>query len=256
MNDKPNLKPQEEPAKLNLEDFLILSNGTDMEGDPLSAGSIHIWQQSCDQNEVIRNYELPGAAFEILIRDRFLQVNMDFQRESRRGLALAKIAMKKYDKLTNTQEDFDKAVYTFSMILFPMELYGSLSLVLLDPVLWIVGENPDDKAVQRLVLLFEKENCQFITNENIDIGNIRAGIEREIKQQYDQEQEAVWQQQEQQKAAYAEAEKAAANDMILNLTGLEQTNDRQVQQQETSGRLRFSEDKNVVEPGSDGADEE
>ena len=44
--------------------------------------------------------------------------------------------------------------------------------------------------------------------------------------------------------------------MILNLTELEQTNDRQVQQQETSGRLRFSEDKNVVEPGSDGADEE
>ena len=72
---------------------------------------------------------------------------------------------------------------------FPLKPYGSLSLVLPDPVLWIVGENPDDKAVQRLVLLFEKENCQFITNENIDIGNVRAGIEREIKQRYDQEQE-------------------------------------------------------------------
>lgn len=72
---------------------------------------------------------------------------------------------------------------------FPLKLYGSLSLVLPDPVLWIVGENPVDKAVQRLVLLFEKENCQFITNENIDIGNVRAGVEREIKQRYDQEQE-------------------------------------------------------------------
>ena len=95
MNDKSNLKSQEKPLKLNLEDFLILSNGTDKEGDPLSAGSIHIWKQSEGQNEAIRNYELPGAIYEILIRDRFLQVNMDFQQKSRHGLALAKIAMKK-----------------------------------------------------------------------------------------------------------------------------------------------------------------
>ena len=46
MNDKSNLKSQEKALKLNLEDFLILSNGTDKEGDPLSAGSIHIYAVS------------------------------------------------------------------------------------------------------------------------------------------------------------------------------------------------------------------
>lgn len=91
MNDKPNLKSQEKPLKLNLEDFLILSNGTDAEGDPLSAGSIHIWKQSESQNEAIRNYELPGAIYEILIRDRFVQMNMDFQQKSRHGLSWQKL---------------------------------------------------------------------------------------------------------------------------------------------------------------------
>ena len=137
MNDKSNLKSQEKPPKLNLEDFLILSNGTDKEGDPLSAGSIHIWKQSEGQNEAIRNYELPGAIYEILIRDRFVQMNMDFQQKSQHGLALAKIAMKKYDKLTNTQEDCEDAVYSFSMVLFPLEVYGRLSLVMVNPVLWV-----------------------------------------------------------------------------------------------------------------------
>lgn len=254
MNDKSNLKSQEKALKLNLEDFLILSNGTDKEGDPLSAGSIHIWKQSEGQNEAIRNYELPGAIYEILIRDRFLQVNMDFQQKSRHGLALAKIAMKKYDKLTNTQEDFEGAVYSFSMILFPLEVYGRLSLVMINPVLWVGGENPDDKSVQRLSLLFEKENCQFVTNESIDVSNVRAGIEREMKQQYEQEQELAWRQQEQQKEVHVEAERAAANAMILDLTGLERTNDHVTQQQDSLSRLRFSENDNTVEPESERED--
>lgn len=254
MNDKSNLKSQEKPLKLNLEDFLILSNGTDKEGDPLSAGSIHIWKQSEGQNEAIRNYELPGAIYEILIRDRFLQVNMDFQQKSRHGLALAKIAMKKYDKLTNTQEDFEGAVYSFSMILFPLEVYGRLSLVMVNPVLWVGGENPEDKSVQRMSLLFEKENCQFVTNESIDINNIQAGIEREIKQQYELEQELAWRQQKQQKEGHVEAERAAANAMILDLTGLERTNDHVTQQQNSLSRLRFSEDDNTVEPESERED--
>lgn len=239
MNDKSNLKSQEKALKLNLEDFLILSNGTDKEGDPLSAGSIHIWKQSEGQNEAIRNYELPGAIYEILIRDRFLQVNMDFQQKSRHGLALAKIAMKKYDKLTNTQEDFEGAVYSFSMILFPLEVYGRLSLVMVNPVLWVGGENPENKSVQRLSLLFEKENCQFVTNESIDVSNVRAGIEREMKQQ---------------KEVHVEAERAAANAMILDLTGLERTNDHVTQQQDSLSRLRFSEDDNTVEPESERED--
>ena len=254
MNDKSNLKSQEKPLKLNLEDFLILSNGTDKEGDPLSAGSIHIWTQSEGQNEVIRNYELPGAIHEILIRDRFVQVNMDFQQKSRHGLALAKIAMKKYDKLTNTQEDFKSAVYSFSMVLFPLEVYGRLSLVMVNPVLWVGGENPEDKSVQRLSLLFEKENCQFVTNESIDVSNVRAGIEREMKQQYEQEQELAWRQQEQQKEVHVEAERAAANAMILDLTGLERTNDHVTQQQDSLSRIRFSEDDNKVEPESERED--
>lgn len=179
---------------------------------------------------------------------------MDFQQKSRHGLALAKIAMKKYDKLTNTQEDFEGAVYSFSMILFPLEVYGRLSLVMVNPVLWVGGENPEDKSVQRMSLLFEKENCQFVTNESIDINNIQAGIEREIKQQYELEQELAWRQQEQQKEGHVEAERAAANAMILDLTGLERTNDHVTQQQNSLSRLRFSEDDNTVEPESERED--
>ena len=108
--------------------------------------------------------------------------------------------------------------------------------------------------MQRLSLLFEKENCQFVTNESIDVSNVRAGIEREMKQQYEQEQELAWRQQEQQKEVHVEAERAAANAMILDLTGLERTNDHVTQQQDSLSRLRFSEDDNTVEPESERED--
>ena len=75
-----------------------------------------------------------------------------------------------------------------------------------------------------------------------------------VKQQYEQEQELAWQQQEQQKEVHVEAERAAANAMILDLTGLERTNDHVTQQQDSLSRLRFSEDDNTVEPESERED--
>lgn len=93
-----------------------------------------------------------------------------------------------------------------------------------------------------------------MTNESIDVSNVRAGIEREMKQQYEQEQELAWRQQEQQKEGHVEAERAAANEMILDLTGLERTNDHVTQQQDSLSRLRFSEDDNTVEPESERED--
>lgn len=246
-----------QPVSLTLEDFLILSNGTDEEGDPLSAGSIHIGKISDGQNEPIGNYEIPGGIYEILIRDRFVQVNIDFTRDSRRGLSLAKIAMKKYDEVMNTQEDFEKAVYVLNMVIFPLSLYGRLSLVLVNPIMWVNGENPDDKTMQRLVLVFEKANCQFVSNEEIDIISIRADIEREIKQQYEQEEEAVLRMQEARKEAYEEAEKSAANEMIMNLSGLKENDFNERVEHEYQGRIRFSGDeKKGIEDDKEGKDED
>lgn len=42
--------------------------------------------------------------------------------------------------------------------------------------------------------------------------------------------------------------------MILDLTGLERTNDHVTQQQDSLSRLRFSEDDNTVEPESERED--
>ena len=244
-------------VSLTLEDFLILSNGTDEEEDPLSAGSIHIGKISDGQNGPIGNYEIPGGIYEILIRDRFVQVNIDFTRDSRRGLSLAKIAMKKYDEVMNTQEDFEKAVYVLNMVIFPLSLYGRLSLVLVNPIMWVNGENPDDKTMQRLVLVFEKENCQFVSNEEINIMSIRADIEREIKHQYEQEEEVVLRMQEAQKEAYEEAEKSAANNMIMNLSGLKENEFNERVEHEYQGRIRFSRDeKKGIEDDKEGKDED
>ena len=247
----------DQPVSLTLEDFLILSNGTDEEGDPLSAGSIHIGKISDGKNESVGNYEIIGGIYEILIRDRFVQINVDFPKDSRRGLSLAKIAMKKYDEVMNTQEDFEKAIYALNMVIFPLSLYGRLSLVLVNPIMWVNGENPDDKTMQRLVLVFEKGNCQFVTNEEIDIISIRADIEREIKQQYEQEEEAVLKMQEAQKEAYEEAEKAAANEMIMNLSGLKDNEFKERVQHEYRGRIRFSGDeKNGIEDDKERMDDD
>ncbi|MCI6998689.1 MAG: hypothetical protein MR936_18440, partial [Eubacterium sp.] len=80
---------------------------------------------------------------------------------------------------------------------------------------------------------------------------------REIKQQYEQEEEAVLKMQEAQKEAYEEAEKAAANEMIMNLSGLKDNDFNERVEHEYRGRIRFSGDeKNGIEDDKERKDED
>lgn len=235
-------------VNLTLHDFLELANGKDESEDPLSVGSVYIGKIKNGLSETINNYELPGAVYQILVRDRFIQLNIDFERSCRPTYAILKRALQKYDELLSTEADIDEALYGFNMVVFPLALYGRLSFVLINPVMWVNGEHPENKKIQRVVILFEKDNCQFVSNEEINIVGVRADIEREIKQQYEMEEEAFLRLEDEQKNVQKDAEKEAANEMLMDLSGLNDQDFEQKMENQYQGRIRFtSDDRDVLD---------
>ena len=234
-------------VELSLYEFLSMSNGVDEDNDPLSVGSVHIARLKDGHTEQIKEYELPGAVYQILVRDHFIQLNVEFERNARPAFSALKRAMEKYDEVTSTKEDLEEAVYGLHMVVFPLSLYGAVSMVLANPILWVPvqtkGFYAKEKECHRIVLLFEKDNCQFVSNEDIDIVGIRAEVEREIKQEYDLEEEAYLQMEEEQKRLQKEAEQKAANDMIVELSGLNDMDFDEKIENQYQGRVRFTSDK-------------
>lgn len=235
----------DEPVTLSLHQVLGLTNGTDEDDDPLSWGSVQINKLKEDGTaDIVVSYQLPRTVFEVIVRENFIHLNMDFPKNARYSLKNLKKIMLQYDQLCNSEEDIQQGNYYMHFLILPTALMGQLSIVLRNPVMWMNGEHPLDAKVQRMALLIEKDNCQFVSTEDIDMVGIRADVERELKLQYEMEEEAVLRAEEEEKEIQKELEEKMTNEYLMKLSGMNNDFNKMVELQH-DGRLRFSDDKEV-----------
>lgn len=238
---------QAKSEDISLAEMISYMNGIDENGEARTWGAIQINKiETHGKIAVIAEHELYKAVFEIHIRDNFVQLNIDFPKDARASLVLIKRVLIEYDKLCATAEDIQDGVYYMHMSLLPLEFLGQTAFVLRNVVLWINGEHPFDADIQRMVLLFEKNNCAFVSTDEIDMVSVRAEIERDIRLQYELEEREYMEQEAALLEQAKKQEEQERNKYLMELSGMESM-DKKKDENSIGPRIRFSDTDNIVE---------
>ena len=168
------------------EEILFLTNGKDVNGFPLSAGTIGIDRIRGEQADSLVSVPLAGATFMVHMSGGSAVVTADFPQTGLRDYQSARMACERWmEDLANEKKD-DQAL---TLTITPLFLEGAFYLVF-QYLMYVDGYTRQDKTY-RLILGFDNNGTMPFASEGVDVARMILEADKELQEEINNLQTSI-----------------------------------------------------------------
>lgn len=147
---------------------------------------------------------------------KFIQIDLEFPALSDIDLKIMWNMFEKYGRELDEVDDNSESIPVSALTIVPLVYEGGYYMIAINPIFWTLQPSQPGKEATVIRLLYEEENLNFYeaSEEDINIEDIEADVDRTILEQENYEQEIMEREREQ--AEYEEKRTAAYEEMRRN----------------------------------------